>query len=205
MPISTEFLLTSLVVVLVPGTGVIYTVSTGLFRGWRASIAAATGCTAGIIPHLLASILGLSAILHVSAVAFQTVKLAGAAYLLYLAWNMWRDTGMSGFDARSTRKSAGRIILRGFLINILNPKLSIFFLAFLPLFVASDAAAPMLQMFVLSGVFMLMTLVIFIAYGLCANRVRAYVVNSPGIILRLQRSFAVIFAVLGIKLALAEQ
>lgn len=201
MPISTEFLLTSLVVVLVPGTGVIYTVSTGLFRGWRASIAAAAGCTAGIIPHLMASILGLSAILHVSAVAFQTVKLAGAAYLLFLAWSMWRDTGVLGFDPRTTRKGAGRIIVRGFLINILNPKLSIFFLAFLPLFVASDAAAPMLQMFVLSGVFMLMTLVIFICYGICANGLRTYVVNSPGTVSRLQRSFAVIFAALGIKAA----
>jgi threonine/homoserine/homoserine lactone efflux protein len=205
MSISTEFLLTSLVVVVVPGTGVIYTVSTGLFRGWRASMAAALGCTAGIVPHLLASILGLSAILHISAVAFQAVKLAGAAYLLYLAWGMWRDTGALGFDAGTTRKGAGRIILRGFLINILNPKLSIFFLAFLPLFVAPDGAAPLLQMFVLSGVFMAMTLVIFIVYGICANGVRAYVVNSPGTILRLQRSFAVIFAALGLKLAMTEQ
>ena len=205
MPISTEFLLTSLVVVLVPGTGVIYTVSTGLFRGWRASLAAALGCTAGIIPHLLASILGLSAILHVSAVAFQAVKLAGALYLLYLAWGMWRDTGALGFDAETTRKGAGRIIMRGFLINILNPKLSIFFLAFLPLFVAPDAIAPMLQMLILSGVFMAMTLGIFIAYGLSANGVRAYVVNSSKTILRLQRSFAVIFAVLGVKLAMTEQ
>ena len=203
--LSTEFLVTSLVVVLVPGTGVIYTVSTGLFRGWRASIAAALGCTAGIIPHLLASIFGLSAILHVSAVAFQTVKLAGAAYLIYLAWSMWRDSGVLRFDARTTRNGTGRIIVRGILINILNPKLSIFFLAFLPLFINPGNAAPMLQMFWLSGVFMAMTLVIFVLYGLCANGVRIWVVNSPQRILRLQRSFALIFAVLGVKLALTEQ
>ena len=203
--LSTEFLLTSLVVVLVPGTGVIYTVSTGLFRGWRASVAAALGCTAGIIPHLLASILGVSAILHVSAVAFQTVKLAGAAYLLYLAWCMWRDTGVLRFDAGATRKGVGRIVMRGFLINILNPKLSIFFLAFLPLFVAPDAAAPVLQMFLLSGVFMAMTLGIFIVYGICATGVRAYVADSPGKIRKLQRSFALVFAALGAKLAMTEQ
>jgi threonine/homoserine/homoserine lactone efflux protein len=203
--LSTEFLLTSLVVVLVPGTGVIYTVSTGLFRGWRASIAAALGCTAGIIPHLLASVMGLSAILHLSAVAFQTVKLAGVAYLLYLAWSMWRDTGVLGFDAEATRQGAGRIIVRGFLINILNPKLSIFFLAFLPLFVAPDAAAPMLQLLLLSGVFMAMTLAIFIIYGICANGVRAYVVHSPKTISWLQRSFALVFAALGAKLALTDQ
>jgi len=205
MPISTEFLLTSLVVVLVPGTGVIYTVSTGLFRGWSASMAAALGCTIGIVPHLLASVLGLSAILHMSAVAFQAVKLAGALYLLYLAWGMWRDTGVLAFDAQTTRKGAGRIIVRGLLINILNPKLSIFFLAFLPLFVSPDAAPPMLQMLLLSGVFMAMTLGIFIVYGICANGVRAYVINSPKAIFRLQRSFALIFAALGAKLAMTEQ
>ena len=101
---STEFLITSLVVVLIPGTGVIYTVSTGLFLGWRASVAAAFGCTAGITPHLSASILGLSAILHMSALAFQAVKFAGAAYLLYLAWAMWRETGSLKFDSPTTQR-----------------------------------------------------------------------------------------------------
>ena len=142
---SAEFLVTSLIVVLVPGTGVIYTVSAGLFLGWRASIAAACGCTAGIIPHLSASILGLSAILHASALAFQGVKFAGAIYLLYLAWSMWRETGTLSFDAPSDNQRAGRIAIRGFLINILNPKLSIFFLAFLPQFVPAGTADPLLQ------------------------------------------------------------
>jgi threonine/homoserine/homoserine lactone efflux protein len=203
--LSTEFLITSLVVVLVPGAGVIYTVSTGLFQGWRASIVAAFGCTAGIIPHLTASILGLSAILHMSAVAFQAVKYAGAAYLLYLAWSMWRDTGALRFDAPGKKNGIWQIFIRGILINILNPKLSIFFLAFLPLFVSTDEASPTLQMFLLSAVFMAMTLFIFILYGICAHGVRASVVKSPRRILWLQRSFAVTFAVLGAKLAMTEQ
>ena len=201
---STEFLLTSLVVVLIPGTGVIYTVSTGLFMGWRASIAAAVGCTAGIIPHLTASILGLAAILHMSAVAFQAVKYAGVVYLIYLAWCMWRETGALQFDASTTRRGVRQIIIRGFLINILNPKLSIFFLAFLPLFVSPQAASPTLQMLVLSAVFMVMTLVIFILYGLLADAVRRYVVDSPKVVKWMQRSFAAVFAALGIKLALTE-
>ncbi len=203
--LNTEFLLTSLVVVLVPGTGVIYTVSTGLFLGWRASIGAAIGCTAGIVPHLLASIFGLSVILHVSALAFQTVKYAGAAYLLYLAWSMWRETGSLKFESQERGKDLKRIALRGFLINILNPKLSIFFLAFLPLFVSPQAASPIGQMFLLSGVFMAMTLGIFILYGIFANGVRGHVVNSPNTIRWLQRSFAAVFATLGVKLALTEQ
>jgi len=166
---STEFLITSLVVVLVPGTGVIYTVSTGLFLGRRASIAAACGCTADILPHLTASILGLSAILHMSAVAFQSIKYAGALYLLYLAWSMWRETGAMNFNSPAARKNARQIALRGFLLNILNPKLSIFFLAFLPLFVAPDTASPLFEMVLLSVTFMAMTLVIFIIYGLAGQ------------------------------------
>ena len=202
---STEFLITSLVVLLIPGTGVIYTVSTGLFLGWRASIAAALGCTAGIIPHLSASILGLSAILHMSAVAFQVVKYAGAIYLLYLAWSMWRETGALKFNSPSSKNGLWQIAMKGFLINILNPKLSIFFLAFLPLFVSPDTSAPMFQMLILGIAFMAMTLIIFILYGVSANGFRRYVVNSPRLIVWLQRSFAATFAALGVKLAMTEQ
>ena len=202
---STEFLMTSLIVVLIPGAGVIYTVSTGLFLGGRASIAAAFGCTAGIIPHLTASILGLSAIMHMSALAFQGIKYAGAAYLLYLAWSMWRETGSLTFTPPSSNKNLSQIAMRGLLINILNPKLSIFFLAFLPLFVTPGTLSPLFDMLMLSGVFMAMTLVIFILYGLSANRVRSHVIHSPRMIVWLQRSFAAIFAVLGVKLALTDR
>ena len=163
--ISAEFLLTSLVVILIPGTGVIYTVSNGLFLGWRESFAAAFGCTTGIIPHLTASILGLSAILHMSAIAFHVIKFAGVIYLFFLAWSMWRETGSIKFDSPSTQSSFLRIATKGFLINILNPKLSIFFLAFLPLFVTPETTSPLFQMFVLSIIFMGLTLFIFILYG----------------------------------------
>lgn len=202
---SVEFLLTSLVVVLIPGTGVIYTVSTGLFLGGKASIAAALGCTAGIIPHLLASILGLSAIMHISSVAFQIVKIAGAAYLLYLAWTMWRETGGLKLNTPGSERGPWKIAVRGILINILNPKLSIFFLAFLPLFVSPEAPSPMLHMLLLSAVFMGMTLVIFMLYGLSAHGVRKYVITSPRLMVWLQRSFAATFAVLGAKLAMTDQ
>ncbi len=202
---STEFLLTSLVVVLIPGTGVIYTVSTGLFKGRRASIAAAFGCTTGIVPHLTASILGLSAILHMSAIAFQIIKYAGVIYLLYLAWSMWRETGSTQMSSQESTKSLHQIVARGFLINILNPKLSIFFLAFLPQFISPFTSSPTFQMFILSAVFMLMTLVIFICYGLSANYVKKYIVNSLKVTTWLQRSFAIIFAALASKLAMIEQ
>ena len=203
--LSAKFLLTSFVVVIVPGTGVIYTVSTGLVLRQRASIAAAFGCTLGILPHLTASILGLSAILHMSARAFQVLKIVGALYLLYLAWSMWRDTGTIKFDRTVEKRNAFQIILKGILINILNPKLTLFFFAFLPLFVSADTASPTAEMLGLSAVFMGMTFVVFALYGILASGVSIYLTKSPMAIKRLQRSFAVIFAALAAQLALSKQ
>lgn len=203
--ITVHFLLTSLIVVLIPGTGVIYTVSTGLFLGRRSSIAAALGCTAGIIPHLVAGALGLSAVLHLSAVAFQVMKYLGTLYLLYMAWSMWKETGALKLDSSGGARNYRQLFVRGIALNLLNPKLTIFFLAFLPLFTAPGSSSPVLQMLVLSGVFMAMTLAVFIVYGLLAGSVRHYIINSPAITRRLQRSFAALFAALGIKLALTEQ
>ena len=204
---STEFWLTSLIVVLVPGTGVIYTVSIGLFKGWRAALAAALGCTVGLIPHLLAGILGLSFILHLSAAVFQVLKFAGVAYMLYLAWMMWRDTGELRFDAQPldnyTLDGYGQLARKAVLINLLNPKLTLFFFAFLPLFVSQEEQAR-LDMLLLSLIFMLLTLFVFALYGILASAVRRYVVASPKLILWLKRSFAVAFAALGLRLALTE-
>jgi threonine/homoserine/homoserine lactone efflux protein len=202
---TTEFLITSLIIVMLPGPGVIYTLSTGLFVGRRASLAAAIGCTFGCIPHLLVSILGLSALLHLSALAFQLLKYLGAAYLLYVAWSMWRDTGRLQIDQRRCRHGLRAIAVKGFLINILNPKLSMFFIAFLPQFVPLGSASPALHLVLLSGIFMLITLAVFLLYGLFAGSLRDYVIGSPRLLGRLQRGFAVAFATLGARLAMAER
>jgi threonine/homoserine/homoserine lactone efflux protein len=188
-----------------PGTGVIYTVSTGLTKGAKASIAAALGCTAGILPHLIASVFGLAALLHASALAFQVFKFLGVLYLAYLAWAMWKESGAVDFEHGSDEASYAKIAMRAFLINILNPKLSIFFLAFLPQFVPTSSESPVSYMLVLCGVFMLMTLVVFIGYGLLANKVRYYVSTSPIMIQRIQRLFAGLFVALGMKLAFMER
>ncbi len=203
--ISTEFLITSLIVVLIPGTGVIYTISTGLFRGARASIFAALGCTAGIIPSLAACILGLAAIIHTSAIVFQAIKFAGVTYLLYLAWSMWKETGRLLLENSKDDADILGISARGFLINILNPKLSLFFLAFLPQFIPAQAEAPLLNMLVLGGVFMAMTLFVFMLYGLLADSVSTYIINSPKATKYVQRTFAATFAMLGAKLAFTER
>ncbi|MGB3683424.1 MAG: LysE family translocator [Rubrobacteraceae bacterium] len=202
---SVEFLVTSLIVVLLPGTGVIFTVSTGLTGGRRSSIFAALGCTAGIVPHLVASVFGLAAILHASSVAFQTLKYLGVVYLAYLAWMMWRESGVLEFDNAQRDRGVLKTTVTAFLINILNPKLSIFFLAFLPQFVPKDAASPVSYMLLLSVVFMVMTLAVFVGYGLFANFVRNYVSGSPRMVRWTQRVFSGIFVAMGVKLATVER
>ena len=203
--ISLEFLITSLIVVLIPGTGVIYTVSTGLVQGRKASVLAALGCTAGIVPHLLATVLGLAALLHSSAVAFQALKYAGAAYLLYIAYATWRDKSAFAVDSGSARNSASRLVIKALLLNILNPKLTLFFLAFLPQFIRPGTAEPLVQLLLLSSVFMAMTFVVFVAYGFLAHAFRKAVIESPQVQTWLRRGFAAAFAGLGVNLAASQR
>ena len=202
---SIEFLTTAIVVVLIPGTGVLYTISNGILGGIRASTAAAIGCTLGIIPHLLACTLGLSFLLHASALAFHVLKILGGIYLLYLAWSMWRESGSLKFNEHRLPTNLQAIVRKGFLINILNPKLSLFFLAFLPSFLNPDSTHPTYEIGLLSFSFMIMTLFVFLAYGLCASRVRFWLTRSERFSLWLHRSFAACFTVLGMKLLFAEE
>ena len=202
---SAAFLPTSLIVVASPGTGVLYTLAVALTRGSRMSIAAAFGCTLGIIPAMLAAIVGLAAVLHTSALAFAALKYCGVAYLLYMAWQTLGERGALAVEAQGDARSAGRVVLTGFLINILNPKLSIFFLAFLPQFIAAGDAHPLATMIELSATFMAMTFTVFVLYGLFAAAVRDRVVSRPRVLAWLRRSFAAGFALLGARLALAER
>ena len=202
---SLSFLLTSLIVVVSPGTGVLYTLAVALSRGSRASVAAAFGCTLGILPHMLAAMLGLAAVLHTSALAFSALKWCGVAYLLYMAWQTLGERGALAVDGRIDEGRRRRVVVTGFLINILNPKLSIFFLAFLPQFIAIGEAHPLARMLELSAVFMLMTWVVFVLYGLFAAGVRDRVVSRPIVMTWLRRIFAGGFALLGARLALADR
>lgn len=202
---SPEFLLTSLIIVASPGTGALYTIAAGLTRGPRASVLAAFACTLGIVPHLLAAMLGLAALLHASALAFETVKYAGVAYLLWMAWQTLREHGALAVEEKADPRSSLRVLVDGIAINVLNPKLSIFFVAFLPQFIAADEAAPLARMLELSSVFMAMTFVVFALYGLFAAAMRDKVVGRPQVMAWLRRSFAAAFVALGAKLALTER
>lgn len=201
---SWEFLLTSLILVASPGTGVLFTLAAGLTRGSRASIVAAFGCTLGIVPHMAAAILGLAALMHTSALAFEAVKWLGVLYLLYMAWNTLREHGTLKVERDVDARSALDVTVTAIMVNLLNPKLSIFFLAFLPQFVGAGGEA-LPQMLELSLVFMLMTFVVFAIYGLFAAAVRDHVVTRPGVTAWLRRGCAAAFVGLGVKLAVSER
>jgi threonine/homoserine/homoserine lactone efflux protein len=202
---SIEFLLTSLIIVASPGTGVLYTLAAGLSRGSRASVVAAFGCTLGIVPHMAAAIMGLAALLHTSAVAFETLKYLGVAYLLYMAWNALKEKGALSVEKEVGPRSATQVIVSAILINILNPKLSIFFFAFLPQFVSAEEPHPLSRMFELSSVFMLLTFAVFVGYGLFAASIRNHIISRPQVLTWMRRTFAAAFVALGVKLAIAER
>jgi threonine/homoserine/homoserine lactone efflux protein len=200
-----EFLLITFIIVASPGTGVIYTLAAGLARGGRASVLAAFACTLGIVPHLLAAMLGLAALLHTSALAYDLVKYAGVAYLLWMAWQSLREEGVLKIEKTPDARPPLRVLVDGILINILNPKLSIFFVAFLPQFIPAAEPQPLLRMLELSGVFMAMTFAVFALYGLFAAAMRAHVISRPAVLRWMRRTFAAAFVALGARLALQER
>ena len=199
-----EFLLTSLIVVASPGTGVVYTVAAGLAQGWRASVVAAFGCTLGIVPHMLAAITGLAALLHANPLAFEVIKYLGVAYLLWVAWSTLQSHGALHIDPNKTPRSNGAMIVSGILLNLLNPKLSIFFLAFLPQFLAPGETNAMGRMLQLSFVFMAITFAIFTLYGVCCASMRHHVLERPSVLQWIRRLFSATFVLLAARLALMQ-
>lgn len=200
-----EFLLTALVVVASPGTGVLVTLAAGLSRGARAALVAAFGCTLGIVPHMIAAITGLAALLHASALAFQIIKVAGVAYLLWMAWQTLREGGALRVEADAAPRPDREVVVSAILVNVLNPKLSIFFFAFLPQFVGAGEASPVARMLELSLAFMAMTFAVFALYGVFAAAARAHVLSRPRVLAWMRRAFAAAFVALGARLAAAER
>jgi threonine/homoserine/homoserine lactone efflux protein len=202
---SPEFWITTFIVVASPGTGAVYTIATGLGRGGKASVVAAFACTLGIIPHLIAAMMGLAALLHTSALLYDTVKYAGVAYLLWMAWQTLQEKGAMRIDGDASPRTVVRVMVDGIALNLLNPKLSIFFVAFLPQFTDKAAASPLLALLALSAVFMAITFVVFAIYGLFAAAMRDHVVGRPKVMLWLRRSFAAAFGALAVRLAFTNR
>ena len=202
---SAEFWITSIIVTATPGTGVLFTLAAALAGGHRSAVVAAFGCTLGVLPHMAAAVTGLAAVMHTSAVAFSVLKYAGVAYLLYLAWSTLRETGALSVEERRAPRSDLRTITSAVAVNLLNPKLTIFFLAFLPQFVAVNEAHVTTRMLELGAVFMAITFAIFVVYGVLAASVRDQVIGRPRVMTWMRRAFAGSFVALGARLAVARQ
>lgn len=202
---STEFWVTSIIVTATPGTGVLFTLAAALAGGQRSAVVAAFGCTLGVVPHMAAAVTGLAAVMHTSAVAFSVLKYAGVAYLLYLAWSTLRETGALAVEERRAPRSDLRTITSAVAVNLLNPKLTIFFLAFLPQFVAVNEVHVTARMLELGAVFMAITFAIFVVYGVLAATVRDQVISRPRVMTWMRRAFAGSFVALGARLAVARQ
>lgn len=201
----TIIVVTSIAVILMPGPAMLFVISNGLTRGRKASIAASFGTTTGVSFHLFCAALGLAVLLKTSVIAFAVVKFAGAAYLLYLAIKTLVRKEPLVNDLGASEKSGHSIFWQGIFINILNPKLSIFFLAFLPQFIDPNLSSATSQTMILGAIFMAMTIIIFIGYGLFASSLRQKVLNSPKILKAIKWCFASVFMVLGVRLALSER
>lgn len=197
---SIAFLVTSLAIIATPGTGVILTIAAGLRGGRRLSVVTAFGCTLGIVPHLVAAITGTAALLRAGGLAFDMLKFAGVAYLLYMAWTTWRDTGILSI-ASTEPAAAWRTISNAILANLLNPKLTVFFFAFLPQFISPRHGTVIVQMLTLGSLFMAMTFIVFAGYGLFASAMRQHVVSKPRIVRLFQRTFSLSYIGLGARLA----
>lgn len=200
-----DFLVTSLLIVISPGTGAIITLSAGLRQGTRSAIMAAVGCTLGILPHMLAAITGLATLLHASPLLFSLVKYTGVAYLLFMAWQTLRDKGLLSVDHLGLTLSHRALIQQAVVANLLNPKLSLFFLAFLPQFVAANDVHPTRSMLMLSAIFAAMTLAVFSLYGIFASAVSQRVLGNKRVMNGIRWAVAMAFTAVGIRLAMAVQ
>lgn len=201
-----EYFLTCMVVILIPGTGMVYAIAMAIAGGWRTGLVAAFASTMGIVPHLMAAIFGLAVLMHTSAVAFQFVKYAGVAYLIYLAWQTLRSAGPIKLDDKPRQvPSMLQVIASGIAINSLNPKLSLFFMAFLPQFVNVSTANSTVEMLVLGAVFMALTFLVFAVFAVLAFSIRQLLTNSPTFMRWFRRTVAVSFGLLAAKQAVAEQ
>lgn len=205
---SVDFWVAAIVVTATPGTGAVFTIAAAMARGTRAGLIAALGCTAGIVPHMTLALTGAAALLAASPMAFEAVKWLGVAYLLYMAWGTWRHTGSFAWkddDDSAASRSAWHVVGSAVLVNLLNPKLTIFFFVFLPMFVNPAADGAIVRMAGLGLLFMAITLVIFAVYGVCAAWLRRYVAGRPVVMQWLGRGFATTFVVLAAMLAFTEQ
>ena len=200
------FIGAAFVLVIAPGPDMAYMLARTVAQGRAAGFLAAAGINAGAYVHVCASVVGLTAVLAASSFAFTVIKWAGAGYLVWMGYRALTSKGEAlKVEGAPTQKLRRRSIFwQGFWSDVLNPKVAIFFLAFLPQFVSVDDSNPLVRMLLLSAAFMLMTFVVFVGYGLFAASIRDHVISRPRVLTWMRRTFAAAFVALGARLAFAD-
>ena len=206
---SVEFVLTSFVVAAIPGTGVVYTIASSIGGGWRRGLFATIGCTLGVVPHLLAAMLGLSGVMQTGSVVYETVRWVGVAYLVYMGISMIRQGDVLELDDDARHDAAGsmiRVVRRGILLNLLNPKLTLlFFFAFLPQFLDTPPALLDARLIGLGAVFMFATFVVFVGYAYASAVMRDLVLSVPAVRRWLHRCLGSLLVGFAARLAIADR
>lgn len=198
--ISIEFLMATLIVVLIPGTGVMYSLSVGLLHGRSRVLYASIGCTLSILPHVMLSVLSLVFLFQLDAQVIGYLKIAAFMYLLYFAYG-FAFSSWKWFSHNVNKNTKYQIMQRGFLLNVFNIKLTLFLVAFLPQFIPSQSNI-LYQVFVHSGIFMVMTFLIFIGYGFLAVYLKQHLFQNDTMLYWIQKGFGVIFLYLALQVIL---
>jgi threonine/homoserine/homoserine lactone efflux protein len=205
LPFTPAFILTSAALAIAPGPDVLYVLAKGMAQGRRSALIAAAGFCSGLSIHTAASACGLSALLVASATAFTVVKLLGAAYLVYLGVRAILSRGLISLPANHVALSGRKIFGQAFLMNVLNPKVALFFLAFLPQFVRADQGSIPQQLVLLGIGFGIVAFAVFSLVGLFSDAIGRHVRSRPTLTRILDRIAGTAFILLGLRLAASSQ
>ena len=200
MLISPVFVLSAAALALAPGPDILFVVAKGISQGRKMAVVAATGFISGLSIHTTLAVCGLSALLLASTLAFACLKTAGAAYLIYLGVKAWRSSGLLSLPPPGEPGSNKRIFMQAFLMNVLNPKVAIFFLAFLPQFTRPEAGSLAVQFLVLGLGFAAVSWIVFVLAGIFSSWVGSWIQARPKLARTLDRIAGSIFIALGIRL-----
>lgn len=199
------FIAVSMLLTIAPGPDILYVITQSISQGKRAGIATALGLCTGLMVHTTAAAFGVSAILQQSAIAFKILKYLGAIYLFFLAWKAFREKEHSLSEMTTKNKDAASLYRQGIYMNILNPKVGLFFLAFLPQFVNSKAGNIPGQMILLGALFMLQSILIFSIVAIVSEILSKKILSKPNIAKYINHAKAIIFTLIGVKLALSDR
>lgn len=198
-----EFILASVLLTLMPGPDILFVITQSVTQGKKSGIIFALGLVTGLLFHISAAAFGISLIIYQSEVAFNVVKYAGAAYLIYLGILAIKDRKKDAFSLDFTnKKTVKKLYSKGILMNILNPKVSLFFLAFLPQFIDPKASEPHWQILILGGIFILQAILIFSGVAYLSDRLSFKLMQNKRVSLTVHWAKAVLFIGIGIQLIL---